>query len=166
MGKIVQELLQRSLEEEFNRYIKTAPYERTEERNGQRNGYYERELRTRVGALTLRICRDREGKFQTEIFERYQRSEQALVLTVAQMYFNGISTRKIDAIIEELCGFGISKSQVSELVKKLDQQLFLWRNRSLAQVAYKYLIVDARYEKIRDNGHIVSKAFIRTLARG
>lgn len=157
---MVQKCLQQAMGEAFNKFINAGPYERSEARNGQRNGHYERQLQTRVGNLTLQVCRDRAGEFSPEIFERYQRSEQALVLTLAQMYISGISTRKVNKIMYELCGSGISKSQVSVLVKQLDEQLSVWRNRRLDPQVFKYLMVDARYEKVRENRHVVSKAFV------
>jgi transposase-like protein len=159
---IVQKAFQTALVEEFNRFINAKHYERSDERQGQRNGYYKRDLKTRVGSLTLNVCRDRDGKFTPELFEKYQRSEKSLMLGIAQMYFSGVSTRKVNKIMEELCGFGISKSQVSELVKTIDEQLKLWRMRKLL-LSYPYMVVDARYEKVRENGHIVSKAFVTVI---
>jgi transposase-like protein len=108
------------------------------------------------------VCRDRDGQFSTTIFEKYQRSEKALVITIAEMYISGVSTRKVKRIMEDLCGTGISKSQVSDLVQKFDEPLQAWRNRRLI-VGYIYLIFDARYEKVRENGHVVSKAFVTVI---
>lgn len=155
----VQAFLQQAIKYEFNKFIGADAYERTDERKGHRNGYYERQLNTRVGTITLEVCRDRDGEFQTEVFERYQRTEKALVYTIIEMYFSGISTRKVHKAVIELCGLNVSKSQVSDLVKELDQQLDAWRMRPLS-ISYLYVIFDARYEKVRENGHIVSKAFV------
>jgi putative transposase len=160
MAQLLKECLQSALQEKFDEFMGAGPYERTTGRNGYRNGYYERQLHTRVGSITLAVCRDRDGKFEQDIFERYQRSEKALVLSVAEMYVSGVATRKVSNILETLCGSTISKSKVSELTKKLDENLHTWRIRSLGNKRYKYLVVDARYEKIREGGHIVSKAVI------
>jgi putative transposase len=159
---IVQSFLQMAIKNEFDQFIGAKEYERTENRVGQRNGSYERHLNTRVGSLTLHVCRDRAGEFRTELFERYQRSEKALIIAIAEMYFSGISTRKVSGIFEELCGVTISKSQVSKSAAELDTQLSQWRERILVEL-YRYLIFDARYEKVRENGKIISKAFITVI---
>jgi transposase-like protein len=159
LARMVQDTLQAALNEQFERKLQAKPYERTEERTGYRNGSYERQFKTRVGTLSLTICRDREGNFQHNLFEKYQRGEKALVLGIAEMYFNGVSTRKVSTIMEELCGFSISKSKVSELVATFDSSIKTWVNRPLEK-PYSYLIVDARYEKVRDNDHVESKAFV------
>ena len=116
------------------------PYERTDKRKGQRNGYYDRDLVTRVGTLNLRIPRHRYGEFSTELFERYQRSEQALLLAMMEMVVNGVSTRKIENITEELCGKKFSKSTVSALCKRLDPVINAFRTRPLKN-HYPFLIV-------------------------
>ncbi len=159
MAKIIQHFLQAAMNEEFDEFIGAQKYERSENRNGSRNGFYERQLTTRVGSITLHVCRDRNGNFQTQYFEKYQRSEQALVLTIIELYISGTSTRKIGAVMQTLCGSTVSKSCVSELTKKIDVVLEAWRNRMLTE-KYRYLVVDARYEKIRQHGHVVSKAFV------
>ena len=159
LKQAVQTLIQKALEEEFRKFIGADEYERSNERVGYRNGSYQRQLKTRVGSLNLSVCRDRDGEFSPELFERYQRSEKALVLGIIEMYLWGVSTRNIEEIIEPLCGFSISKSQVSDLASRLDNDLELWRKRSLTD-EYMYLVFDARYEKIRENGRVVSKAFI------
>jgi putative transposase len=159
MQKMMYECLQGCIQTEFNKFINAKEYERTDERKGLRNGSYERQLQTRVGSLTLKVCRDREGAFKTELFDRYQRSEKALVASMIEMYASGVSTRKVSSIVEELCGVSISKSHVSDLTKQLDAQLLQWRNRRLEE-PYPYLMFDARYEKIRENGCVVSKAFV------
>jgi putative transposase len=159
LKNMVQALLQEALERQFDNHIGVEKYVRGDERVGYRNGSYQREFNTRVGTITLNVCRDREGAFSPTIYERYQRSEKALTLTIAQMYLSGVSTRKVTDIVEKLCGLSVSKSQVSELVKKIDEEIMLWRNRLLI-VRYKYLMFDARYEKVRENGHVVSKAFV------
>jgi len=157
LRELVKRAVQSVLNAEFDAHINAAPYERSEDRQGYRNGSYRRSLKTRVGSIELEVCRDREGNFKTELFRRYQRSEQALVASMIEMYLQGVSTRKVKYIVEELCGGAISKSQVSELVKELDAQLTIWRERPLKK-EYPYLVIDARYEKIRTRHGVVSKA--------
>jgi transposase-like protein len=112
-----------------------------------------------VGALELMVPKDREGQFQTELFERYQRSEKAFVSAMMQMFVEGVSTRKVSAITEALCGLEISKSQVSALTAKLDAEVAEWRTRRLTE-EYPYLIFDARYEKVRRGGAVVSQGVL------
>jgi len=159
LKKLIQENLQKILEAEFESKIQAKPYERTDDRQGYRNGTYTRTLKTRVGTLELQVIRDREGKFSTELFDRYQRSEKALVLSLIEMYINGVSTRKVKKITEKLCGTMISKSTVSVLTKELDKDISRWRNRALTE-EYPYLMVDARYESVRKHGVIVSQAVL------
>ena len=156
---LVQENLQKILEAEFENYLQASPYERTENRRGYRNGSYRRTLRTRVGTIELDVVRDREGNFKTELFRRYQRNEQALVLSMVEMYLQGVSTRKVKHVIESLCGSNISKSTISNLTKELDETIKRWRERKLEK-AYPYIVVDARYEHIREEieGVVKSKA--------
>jgi putative transposase len=162
LQQTMRNLLQTCIKEEFREFIGADVYQRSDARRGLRNGSYERTLKTRVGAITLHVCRDRDGEFKTELFDRYQRSEKALVLTIIDMYLEGVSTRKIGSIVEELCGFSVSKSQVSELTKKLDTDVHAWRMRPLV-TTYLYLLFDARYEKIRENDRVVSKAFVTAI---
>ena len=153
--RLLETVVQRVLEEELTAFLGAEAYERTEGRAGYRNGYKPRQLKTRVGTLELLVPKDREGRFSTVLFERYQRSEKALLLAVAEMYVQGVSTRKVKHITEILCGLDISKTQVSELAKGLDAEIEVWRSRRLEK-AYPYLIVDARYEKMRQGPQVVS----------
>jgi putative transposase len=111
----LEEIFNQVLLAQSSEQLRAEPYERTEERTAYRNGYRNRELTTRVGTLTLRVPRHRNGQFSTELFGRYQRSEQALVLAMMEMVINGVSTRKVEIITEELCGKKFSKSTVSTL---------------------------------------------------
>lgn len=147
--------LQGVMEEELTALLGAEVYERTEGRGGYRNGYKPRVLNTRVGRMELQVPKDREGRFQTEIFERYQRSEKALTLAIAEAYVQGVSTRKVKKITEKLCGLEISKSQVSRLAEQLDMEVKKWRKRWLEK-EYRYLVVDARYEHIRKEGEVKS----------
>jgi len=159
LKNLVQNFLQQYLEAEITEFLGAAPYERVEQRKGHRNGYKPRMLRTRVGTLNLLVPKDREGRFQSSLFERYQRSEKALVLALQEMYLQGVSTRKVTEITETLCGTEFSKSQVSALSTRLDAELDIWRNRSL-DGEYPYLIVDAQYHKVRENHRIISKGIL------
>jgi putative transposase len=114
---------------------------------------------TRVGKLELRVPQDRDGRFSTELFERYQRSEQALVATLAEMYVQGVSTRKVKAITEELCGHAFSASSISAINKRLDESLRAFAERPLGE-PFPYLILDARYEKVREGGVVMSQAVL------
>ena len=155
--EIVQATVQEVLEAEMEQFLGAAPYERTATRRGYRAGYYSRKLITRVGTIELRVPQDREGKFSTELFERYQRSEKALVLAVLEMYIQGVSTRRVKKVAEELCGEGFSASTVSRLAKKLDGELERFARRRLEE-EYPYLILDARVEKVRVDGVVQSQA--------
>ena len=156
---MVHAVIQEFLEAEMAEAIGAEKGERAEGRLSYRSGYYSRSLVTRVGKLELRVPQDRNGRFSTEIFERYQRSEKALVAALTQMYIQGVSTRKVKAISEELCGHSFSASAISEINKKLDSELGRFARRELEN-EYPYLIVDARYEKLRENGVIRSRAVL------
>lgn len=156
---LLRHTIQQVLEEELTAFLNAEPYTRTEERRGYRNGYKPRTLKTRVGRLELMVPKDREGRFQTDLFEKYQRNEKALMLAVAEMYVQGVSTRKVKKITEELCGLEISKSQVSALAKGLDTEVHKWRMRRLTK-QYPYLVVDARYERIRREGSIIPQGVL------
>ena len=156
---LVQQVVQEILEAEMDETLGASKSERSSGRRGYRSGYYPRGLVTRVGKLELRVPQDRQGRFSTEIFERYQRGEKAFVNTLAEMYIQGVSTRKVKAVTEELCGHAFSASTVSSLNKKLDAELERFSSRQL-EVEYPYLILDARYEKVRIDGVIRSQAVL------
>ena len=157
--ELFREVLQEVLEAEMTETLQAKPGERTSERLGLRSGYYSRTLITRVGKLELRVPQDREGRFSTQLFERYQRSEKALVSALAEMYVQGVSTRKVKAITEELCGHSFSASSISDINKTLDEQLAQFASRRLDE-EYPYLILDARYERVRENGTIHKRAVL------
>jgi putative transposase len=160
LREIVERVVQQLLETQMTEHIGAAPYERSEKRTGQRNGHKPRTLRTRVGTLNLSVPQDREGTFSTGLFSRYQRNEKALVLALMEMYVEGVSTRKVKDITEQLCGTSFSKSLVSSLAGDLDAELRAWRNRRLDADAYPYLFVDARYEKVRVERRVVSQGVL------
>lgn len=156
---LVQWLMQEVLEEQMTEVLGAAKGERSEGRQGYRSGYYTRQLVTRVGTMELRVPQDRQGRFSTQLFERYQRSEKALVGALVEMYVQGVSTRKIKAITEELCGHEFSASAISDLNVKLDAELERFARRPL-ESELPYLILDARYEKVREDGVIRSRAVL------
>lgn len=156
---VVQETLQQILECEMDELLQARRGERNEERTGYRSGSYGRSFITRVGKLELRVPQDRAGRFRTELFERYQRSEKALFAALTEMYVQGVSTRKVKVITEELCGHAFSASSISDITRKLDEQLAAFASRPLEE-DYPYLIVDARYERIRIEGAIRSQAVL------
>lgn len=156
---LVAQVVELTLEAEMSDLLGADKRERTDERRGYRSGYYTRSLITRVGTLELRVPRDRRGEFSTELFDRYQRSEKALVTTLAQMYVQGVSTRKVKAVTEELCGHAFSASTVSAMNKSLDGALAQFATRQL-EVAYPYLVLDARYERVREQGVVHRRAVL------
>ena len=156
---LVQQIVQQVLEAEMDDAVGAEKGERTSSRLGYRSGYYSRTLMTRVGKLELRVPQDRQGRFRTEVFERYQRSEKALVGALAEMYVQGVSTRKVKAITEELCGHEFSASAISRINQSLDEELDKFARRKLEE-EYPYVVVDARYEKIREDGVIRSQAVL------
>lgn len=156
---VLQAALQEILKAEMTETLRAEKGERTAGRLAYRSGYYDRKLVTRVGLLELRVPQDRAGHFSTELFERYQRSEKALVSALAEMYVQGVSTRKVKAITEELCGHSFSASTISEATAKLDEGLKAFFERRLDE-PYPYLILDARYERVREGGVIASQAVL------
>ena len=156
---LVKEALDQILQAEMTEFLGAAPGERSGDRLGYRAGYYERGLVTRVGKIELRVPRERSGEFSTALFERFQRSEKALVSALVEMYVQGVSTRKVKAITEQLCGHSFAASTISAINKTLDEGLTKFAQRRLTE-AYPYLILDARYEKVRDDGVIQSQAVL------
>ena len=159
LRELVQQVVQEVLEGEMQDTLLAAKSERNPERLGYRSGYYERTLVTRVGKLDLRVPQDRQGRFSTQVFERYQRSEKALVSALAEMYVQGVSTRKVKKITEELCGHSFSASTISSINKKLDAELKAFAKRTLEE-PYPYLVLDARYERVRESGVIRKRAVL------
>lgn len=158
MGEAIQILLNEAMLIERNRHLHAVPYERTDNRAGYANGFKPKQLKTRLGILNLSVPQVREGDFYPSFLERGIRSERALKIALAEMYVQGVSTRKVTTIIKELCGFEVSSDEVSRAAKLLDEELTCWRNRPLGK--FNYLIVDARYEKIRHGGSVVDCAVL------
>ncbi len=156
LKNIIQKFCQDILEEEMEKHLGAKKYERSISRSGHRNGYKPRALRTRVGTLNLLVPQDREGNFSTELFNRYQRSEKALVLTLMEMYIKGISTRKVSDITEKLCGISFSSTTISALTSKLDGEISLWKSRPIKK-EYPYLFIDTTYIRSRVEGAVISQ---------
>ena len=151
-------LMNTAMKIERSRYLQAEPYERTEQRQSYANGYKAKTVKTRVGTVDLAIPQTRDCEFYPHSLERGLRSERALKVALAEMYVQGVSTRKVAKITQELCGFEISSSDVSRASKSLDDQLQTWRDRPLEQFPYVYM--DARYEKVRHNGVIIDCAVL------
>ena len=161
MAQLLEQVLNQVLEAHVAEHVQAEPYERTQERRGYRNGYKPRQLTTRVGTLALRVPQVRDGSFSPDLpdlFERYQRSEQALVCTLMEMVVNGVSTRKVAQITEELCGKAFSKSTVSDLCKGLDPLVSAWNERDLSEQRYPFVLVDALVLKIREGGRVRARS--------
>ncbi|MCS3627231.1 transposase-like protein [Salinibacter ruber] len=154
MAALLEPILNQILQAEMTDHLGAGPEERTDERRGYRNGSYRRKLTTRVGTLELEVPRDREGEFQTALFQRYQRSEKALVLALMQMVVQGAQARRVKEITTELCGREFSKSTVSRLTGELDEQVEAWASRSLEEQSYPFLVLDAMHLKVRRQGAV------------
>ena len=150
MKPMLESILNQVLQAQAKEQIGAGPYERREDRQDFRNGFYPRTLQTRVGTLNLQVPRLRNGKFSTEMFIRFQRSEQALMLSLMEMVIQGVSTRKVTEVTQELCGAEFSKSTVSALCKRLDPLVTAWNARSLRDTRYPFVLLDALVIKIRE----------------
>jgi putative transposase len=150
MTEAMERLLNECMKIERQQALGVGPYQRGEERRGQANGFKPKTVKTRLGPLALRVPQVRGAEFYPRALERGTRSEKALRLALAEMYVQGVSTSKVTKITEELCGCEISSSDVSRATALLDEELSKWRSRPLGAV--KYLILDARYEKVREAG--------------
>lgn len=158
--KLLQDSLNSILKAESTEQLKAEPYQRTEERTGNRNGFRDRPLTTRIGQITLKVPKHRDGEpFKTFVFDNYCRSEAALIITMAEMCVNGVSTRKVSQVMETLCGKSFSKSTVSEACKELDEKVKEFRERPLSG-EYPFLTIDATYFKVRENSRVISKALM------
>ena len=143
---------------ERQKFIGAGPYERSAQRQAHANGFKDKTLQTRLGALTVAVPQVREGGFYPQSLDKGVRSERALKLALAEMYVQGVSTRKVAAITEQLCGFEVSSAQVSRAAAELDAVLAAWRTRPLG--TYRYVYLDARYEKVRQDGQVRDAAVL------
>lgn len=157
LAKLVEAVLNQVLEAQVTESLGADRHERSEERQGYRNGYRPRTLYTRVGPVTLQVPQTRDGSFSTDIFRRYQRSEQAFVVALMEMVVQGVSTRKVSAITEELCGASFSKSTVSALCTGLDARVRAFNERRL-EGNYPFVLVDALFIKSREEDRVVMRA--------
>lgn len=157
---MVVTLVEQVLEAQMSRHLGADPYERSEGRCGHRNGTKPRTMKTRLGELEFQVPQAREGGFHPTLFERYQRTEKALLMTLQEMFVKGVSTREVNDVIEAMGGFDVSPGLVSRAAAELDDQVRRWRARPLGGHEYPYLIVDARYEKVRKEGQIKSRAVL------
>lgn len=160
LERILNEIMKAESEEQLG----ASMHERTEDRQDYRNGTRERALTTRIGTINLQVPRHRNEPFHTMVFENYQRSEASLIATMVQMVIAGVSTRKVSKVVETLCGKEFSKSTVSDLCKRLDEDIAQFKNQPLDGIDAPFLMVDATYFKAREEHKIVSKAFMVALA--
>lgn len=158
MAEVMQLLMNEAMQVERTRYLQANPYERTDERKDYANGFKSKTVKTAIGALDLRVPQTRDGGFYPGFLEKGQRCERALKIALAEMYVQGVSTRNVTAILQELCGCEISSTEVSRAAKLLDEELNSWRDRPLGQ--YRYLFLDARYEKVREGGCVRDSAVL------
>jgi len=160
IGEAVRILLNEAMRLERSQVLEAQPYERSEKRRGYANGFKPKTVNTRLGPLTVQIpqVRGDDVKFYPSVLERGVRSERALKLAIAEMYVQGVSTRKVTEVMKQLCGLEVSSTQVSRASQALDEELTAWRERALAEMPY--LLLDARYEKIRHGGSVVSCAVL------
>ncbi len=158
LPELIRIVINEAMRMERQQYLGVAPYQRSPERRGHGNGFKDHTERTRLGEITFAVPQVREGGFFPQALEKGLRSERALTLALAEMYVQGVSTRKVTAIVEQLCGSSISSSQVSRAAGLLDEKLAAWRTRPLGEMVYLYL--DARYEKVRQDGQVRDAAVL------
>ena len=152
LPELIRIVVNAAMQAERQQYLKAAPYQRTPERETYANGYKPKTVQTRVGNITFSVPQVRDGDFYPEALEKGLRSERVLTLTLAEMYVQGVSTRKVKAITEQLCGISVSSTQVSNAASLLDSELEKWRERPLGE--YPYLYLDAYYEQVREDGQV------------
>lgn len=157
MKSIAVSVLNAYMEMERDQYVNADFKQKNPQRIAQRNGYYERDFMMPIGKIHLKVPRTRDGKFTSDVFEQYSRSDQSLILAMMEAYINGISTRNITKIVEALSGESVSKSTISEVMKNIDPDIQEWASRPITSHQYKYVFVDAMYIKVRENNKIVSK---------
>ena len=152
LPELIRIAVNAAMQAERQEYLKAEPYQRTPERETYANGYKTKTVQTRVGDITFSVPQVRDGNFYPGALEKGLRSERALTLALAEMYVQGVSTRKVKAITEQLCGVSVSSTQVSQAARLLDDELEKWRERPLGE--YPYLYLDAYYEQVREDGQV------------
>jgi transposase-like protein len=158
MAEAVRIMLNEAMRLERTQVIEAKPYQRTESRRGYANGFKPKTLDTRLGAITFQVPQTRNVEFYPSALEKGVRSERALKLAIAEMYVQGVSTRKVTEVMQKLCGLDVSSTQVSRATQLLDEELNAWRQRPIGEIPY--LVLDARYEKVRHGGSVVSCAVL------
>jgi len=158
LAEAVTILLNSAMVAERSEHLGVAAYERSASRMGYANGYKDKFLKTRLGTLSLKVPQTRDSEFYPQSLSKGLRSERALLLAIAEMYVQGVSTRRVKKIVEELCGMEVSSTQVSRAAAELDEMLEAWRNRDLGR--YRYIVLDAQYEKIRQGGQVLDAAVL------
>ena len=158
LPELIRIVLNAAMQAERSEHLQAAPYQHSEERRGYANGYKPKTVRTRIGDITFAVPQVREGGFYPQALEKGLRSERALTLALAEMYVQGVSTRKVKAITEQLCGVSVSSSTVSQAASQLDSELEKWRERSLGE--YPFLFLDAYYEQVREDGQVRNLAIL------
>jgi transposase-like protein len=158
LPELIRVVINVAMKAERQQYLGVAPYERSPERRDQANGFKPKTMQSRMGDITFDIPQVRQGEFYPQALEKGLRSERALTMALAEMYVQGTSTRKVNAIVEKLCGSQVSSATVSKAAAELDPLLEAWRKRPLGEIVYLYL--DARYEKVRLDGQIVDMAVL------
>ena len=164
LPELIRVLIDEAMRLEREQHLGAGPYERTPERQGHANGYKPKTVKTRLGEIQFAVPQVRQGNFYPGALEKGLRSERALSMTLAEMYVQGVSTRRVAAITEQLCGTAVTSTQVSRAAALLDEILEAWRNRSLSEIIYLYL--DARYEKVRMDGQIRDAALLMAAGVG
>src|SRR5215470_2874473 len=155
----VRVLAEELMEMELAEHVGAERHERTADRTGYRNGYRERPWDTRVGPIELKVPRVRDGSFFPSLLEPRRRAERTLVAVVQEAYLQGVSTRRVDDLVQALGMQGISKSQVSRLCGELDKEVERFRTRNL-EGPYPYIWLDGTFVKVRENGRVVSQAIV------
>lgn len=158
LPEMIRVMVNQAMKFERENFLNARAYERSEDRTGYANGYKPKTVNTRVGKVTFSIPQVREGNFYPHALEKGMRSERAVMLALAEMYVQGVSTRKVAAITEQLCGTSVSAAQVNRAAKMHDEELEAWRNRPLGETPYLFL--DARYEKVRQSGCVRDVAIL------
>lgn len=161
LRRVLELVIDVGMREEAAQHLGAGPHERIDERRGHRNGYKPRTLATRVGELSLSVPQVRGCEpYHPSMFNRWQRSERALLVACSEMYFQGVSTRNVQNVLQEMCGLDVSAMTVSRVAMELDEKLSTFRNRRLDHTSWSYLMLDARYEKVRVDGKVVSQAVL------
>lgn len=165
LKRFLETLVNQAMQAEVTEHLGADRHQRSDRRRGHRNGLKSRTLRTRVGTLDLSVPQTRNCEpYSPSMFARWQRSERALLVACAEMYFQGVSTRRVQEVLQEMCGMDISSATVSRVAAEVDEKLEVFRSRRLDLTEYRYLLIDARYEKVRIDGHIVSQAVMVSAA--